>query len=233
MLKFPGTVCFHQLSKREKVYSWPVFRSCLHLPEWAQAPPVIYGLLSLHCSPCDRQRLLFLDIIVVRFSFPVANNANASKHSTQSSHRAHGPTRVLPGSREGADADATELQLTRTQQGRHSSQDELERGRGAMAFSPVATERMTEKSPVCPPEILSGRHRKQREANASSFTHPPTVRVCVQTHSRASLFHRKNTCHLYQMAMDFQHKQYFHNTIVIITYFSARGTPLNKGKDSC
>lgn len=90
MLKFPGTVCFHQLSKREKVYSWPVFRFCLHLPEWAQAPPVIYGLLSLHCSPCDRQRLLFLDIIVVRFSFPVANNANASKHSTQSSHT--GPT---------------------------------------------------------------------------------------------------------------------------------------------
>lgn len=36
------------------------------------------------------------------------------------------------------------------------------------------------------------------------------VRVCVQTHSRASLFHRKNKCHLYQMAMDFQHKQYFY-----------------------
>lgn len=52
-------------------------------------------------------------------------------------HRAHRPTRVLPDSREGADADATELQLIRTQQGRHSSQDELERGRGAMAFSSV------------------------------------------------------------------------------------------------
>lgn len=32
------------------------------------------------------------------------------------------------------------------------------------------------------------------------------VRVCVETHSRASLFHRKNTRHLYQMAMGFQHK---------------------------
>lgn len=108
------------------------------------------------------------------------------------------------------------------------------RKRGRDHFTSEATERMTEKSPVC---LLSPRDTVCPLPKAAwgwcFFIHSPnTVSVCVQTHSRASLFHRKNTCHLYQMAMDFQHKQYFHDTIVIIIYFSARGTPLNKEKDS-
>lgn len=75
-------------------------------------------------------------------------------------------------------------------------------------------------------------HHQQHKATL--LWNSPSLRDCVQTHSRASLFHRKNKCHLYQMAMDFQHKQYFWNTISNSNHLlSARGTPLRKKKDSC
>lgn len=79
-----------------------------------------------------------MDIIVVRFSFPVANDANASKHSTQSSHTGHtGPHVFFP--------TPEKAQMVTPQSSSlhvHSKADtkvrmSWKRGRGAMAFSPV------------------------------------------------------------------------------------------------
>lgn len=85
-VKIPWNSLFSPTCKKRKSLLLTCFQVLPAPPRMGSAPPVIYGLLSLNCSPCDRQRLLFLDIIVGRFSFPVANDANVSQHSTQSSH---------------------------------------------------------------------------------------------------------------------------------------------------
>lgn len=127
---------------------------------------------------------------------------------TRAKSACSGPTRALRKPCRDADVNARAIQASaRGHQGRYSSRVGLERGKGATAISPVEQrrERLEEPSPPrAPPPRDVARPREQREAAAPSLA--PIRRVCVQTHSRASLFHRKNKCHLYQMAMDFQHK---------------------------
>lgn len=70
---------------------------------------------------------------------------------------------------------------------------ELERGNGA--FSHGATENDLEE-----PDLPAMSPVTEDSAGATSTHHP---KGCVQTHLRASLFHRKNKCHLYQMGNGF------------------------------
>lgn len=237
MLKILGKVCSHQLAKKEKVYLSIFKRSCLHLQEPCGRPcAVLQGTSTsshwLAAVPQPFYPWLLAAFILGHHGsklspFPVENYADAFKQSKHSTHTQSymgmlRPTCTLPNAWEDVHAEGAQASdesgWVGKWEGGHwpfhqwSNQEDDSEGLNLPAISPW----------YCP------------ESSAwLMLLHLLTiVRTGVQTHSRASLFHRKNTCHLYQMAMDFQHKQYFHNTIVNSNhlFFSKRDS--FKEKDS-
>lgn len=99
-------------------------------------------------------------------------------------------------------------------------------------FTSEATEKMTQKSPLCLRSTHdTTHHQEQRKAHTSSLTHHHKS-LCTNTLKGISLSQKEHViCTKWQWI--FSTNLILHNTIaIVITYFSARGAPLNKEKDS-
>lgn len=125
-----------------------------------------------------------------------------------------GPSSMLPEPRRDADVDTT---AARASAHRH-------RGSCTVGWDAVGRDGKREGATAIPLVERVTQRRLLEMSPATEGSERPLLllssppEVCTNT-PRASLFHRKNKCHLYQMAMDFQHKQYFCDTRVIVIIY--------------